>query len=64
MSGARIDKHRDGAVFDNVKTPTLQSESVVREIECRERKCKSALEPSLHSLFIVRTDGSQVAWLQ
>jgi hypothetical protein len=64
MSGARVDEHRDGAVFHNVKAPTLQRESVVREIACRERKCEFALEPTLHSLFIVRTDPSQVAWLQ
>jgi hypothetical protein len=64
MFGARIDEHCDGALFHNVKAPTLQRESVIREIKCRERKCKSALEPPLHSLFIVGTDASQVAWLQ
>jgi len=64
MSGARIDEDRDGAAFHNVKAPTLKRESVVREIACRERKCESALEPSLHSLFIAGTDASQVARLQ
>src|SRR6266852_4333004 len=64
MSGARIDEHRDGAAFHNVKAPTLQRESVVREIAYQERKCEFALEPSLHGLFIVGTDASQVAWLQ
>jgi hypothetical protein len=64
MTGARIDEHSQGAAFDNVKPPTLQSESVVREIACRERKCESTLEPTVHSLFIVGTDVSQVAWLQ
>ena len=61
MSGAGIDEHRDGALIDNVKAPTLQRESLVREIACRERKFESALEPSPHSLFIVGTDASQVA---
>src|SRR5712664_1655941 len=64
MSGARIDEHRDGAVFDNVKAPTLQRESVVREIAYRKRECESALEPSIHCLFIVGTDARQVARLQ
>src|SRR5260370_22090675 len=64
MSGACIDEHRDGALIDNVKAPTLQRESVVCEIACRERKCESTLEPSLHGLFIVGTYTSQVAWLQ
>jgi len=44
MSGARIDEHCDGALFHNVKAPTLQRESVVREIEYRECKCEFALE--------------------
>jgi hypothetical protein len=61
MPGARIDEHRDGALIDNVKAPTLQRESLVGEIARRERKFESALEPSLHSLFIVGTDASQVA---
>jgi hypothetical protein len=64
MSGARIDDHRDGAFFHNVKAPTLQRESFVREVIYRERICEFALEPSLYSLFIVGTDASQVAWLQ
>src|SRR6266478_8704619 len=64
MLVARIDEHRDGAAFHNVKTPTLQRESVVREIAYRQRKCEFALEPSIHGLFIVRTDASQLAWLQ
>src|SRR5260370_2025423 len=64
MFVARIDEHRDGAAFHNVKAPTLQRESVVREIAYRQRKCEFALEPSIHGLFIVRTDASQLAWLQ
>jgi hypothetical protein len=64
MFGARIDEHCDGALFHNVKAPTLQRESVVREIEYRERKCELAPEPSLHVLFIVGANASQVARLQ
>src|SRR5260370_8041478 len=55
MSGARIDEHRNGALIDNVKAPALQCESVVREISCREYKFESALDPSVHTLFIFLT---------
>jgi hypothetical protein len=64
MFGARIDERRDRAAFYNVNAPTLQRESVVREIAHRERKGEFAREPSLHCLLIVGTDASQVAWLQ
>src|ERR1700674_4308194 len=64
MSGARIDEHRDGAAFHNVKAPTLQRESVVREIAYRKRKCAFALEPFPHGRWIAGTNASQLAWLQ
>ncbi len=64
MFSTRINERRDGAAFHNVKAPTLQREAVLREIAYRKRRCEFALEPSLHRLFIVGTDASQLAWLQ
>jgi hypothetical protein len=64
MSGVPIDEHGNGAAFHNVNAPTLQRESVVREVVYRERKCEFAAEPSLHGLFIVGTDANELAWLQ
>src|SRR5579871_5244496 len=57
----RIDEGSDGAAFHNVKAPTLECKSVVREIPEWKSQFDLALEPSSYGLRIVGIDVRYLA---
>jgi hypothetical protein len=57
MPVALVNQHCDRAAFNHVYAPTLESETLVREIADRNSKPSSADEPAIHDALIVGGDA-------